>query len=263
MLELDGERAIPDLMNSNRFTRQLLWEHLERYRFAQGYARDKRVLDIACGSGFGTKMLRDVSGEAVVGVDISNQALDYARARYHADGIVWEHANAESYTGYGKFDVVVSFETIEHLKSPATFVAKVHTDLREGGVFLASTPIVKFSGYDDFHLHVLKEDELRAMFTGAGFRIEEELITSFWCSPLHALHSRVTQSRASLSHWDVPFLEVFKNSFTGLFWESLTLVGRKTSDTTAARPTRGIPGKARRVFSCMLKGTSTFHGKPS
>jgi SAM-dependent methyltransferase len=106
-----------------------LQEHLARYRFAKDHARG-RVLDVACGTGYGTAML------GAVGVDLSLEALRYAR-RHPAPYVAADAARLP----FGRtFDSVVSFETIEHVADPGRFVAECARVLKPGGAFIVSTP---------------------------------------------------------------------------------------------------------------------------
>jgi SAM-dependent methyltransferase len=123
-MTFEEERLVPE-----EAVEASLQEHLARYRFARDHARG-RVLDVACGTGYGTAMLD------AVGVDLSLEALRYARrhpARYVA-------ADAARLPFGRVFDSVVSFETIEHVPDPARFVEECARVLKPGGLFLVSTP---------------------------------------------------------------------------------------------------------------------------
>lgn len=123
-MSFEEERLVPE-----EAVEASLQEHLARYRFAREQARG-RILDVACGTGYGTAML------GAVGVDLSLEALRYARrhpARYVA-------ADAARLPFERSFDAVVSFETIEHVADPERFVAECARVLKPGGVFLVSTP---------------------------------------------------------------------------------------------------------------------------
>lgn len=107
-----------------------LQEHLARYRFARERARG-RVLDVACGTGYGTARLR------AIGVDLSVETLRRAIRRYSASYVA---ADAH-WLPFGRvFDTVVSFETLEHLEDPERFVAECARVLRSPGLLILSTP---------------------------------------------------------------------------------------------------------------------------
>ena len=123
-MSFSSERLVPE-----EAVEASLQEHVARYRFARDLAKG-RILDVACGTGYGTAML------GAVGVDLSIEALRYAR-RHPATYVASDAARLP----FGRsFDAVVSFETIEHVPDPGRFVAECARVLRPGGLFLVSTP---------------------------------------------------------------------------------------------------------------------------
>lgn len=116
-------------------------QHLDRYTYALGFVERKKVLDIACGTGYGTYMLSK-KAEEVVGIDISNEAIQFANSNYGGDNIKYfvQDANDLSSLHEGTFDVVVSFETIEHLKDYDNFLAEIKRILHDDGMLIISTP---------------------------------------------------------------------------------------------------------------------------
>jgi SAM-dependent methyltransferase len=106
-----------------------LQEHLARYRFARQRVSG-RILDVACGTGYGTAML------GAVGVDLSPDAL--RAACRETDRLVRGDALRLPFGGI--FDAVVSFETVEHVADAEGFVAECRRVLRPGGVLVMSTP---------------------------------------------------------------------------------------------------------------------------
>jgi SAM-dependent methyltransferase len=121
---MNGERLDPEAAPEAS-----LQEHLARYRFARERVRG-RILDVACGAGYGTAML------GAVGLDVSSEAL--AQARRETDRLI--RGDALRLPFGGTFDAVVSFETVEHVADPEGFVAECRRVLRPGGLLVMSTP---------------------------------------------------------------------------------------------------------------------------
>jgi SAM-dependent methyltransferase len=115
-------------------------EHLARYEFASSFVKGKNVLDVACGTGYGAAMLMSAGATDVCGVDLSREAIEAATRNYAASGIRFIVGNAEEFSLSERFDVVVSFETIEHLPNPEKFLSNVVDHLVPDGTFLVSTP---------------------------------------------------------------------------------------------------------------------------
>ena len=116
--------------------------HTARYRYAQEFVVGKAVLDIACGTGYGCAILRSAGAASVRGIDISGEAIEFASHNYADPGIVFEVGNAEALSQLQNesFDIVTSFETIEHLPNVDPYLAEIWRVLRPGGMYLVSTP---------------------------------------------------------------------------------------------------------------------------
>jgi len=105
---------------------QIKPDHIKRYRFAASRIQHgSTVLDIACGCGYGSRILHDARLKTT-GIDISSEAIEYAIHNYN--GPSYLQAKAED-LGDLSFDAVVSFETLEHLKEPEKLLAKIKTEL--------------------------------------------------------------------------------------------------------------------------------------
>jgi 2-polyprenyl-3-methyl-5-hydroxy-6-metoxy-1,4-benzoquinol methylase len=117
-------------------------EHLARYRFASQLVEGKQVADIACGTGYGTQMLARSGARNVHGVDISEEAVEFCQEHNNAPNATYSVANAQKLTTISDntFDIVVSFETIEHLTGVEAYLDEMARILRPGGTFLVSTP---------------------------------------------------------------------------------------------------------------------------
>jgi SAM-dependent methyltransferase len=180
----------------------LLAEHLARYRFAAGYTAGQRVLDIACGAGYGSAVLCD-QGEAreVVGGDLADEALACARQHWSRPGVQWLRVDATRLAfPDASFDVVCSFETIEHLPDWPSYLIEVHRVLRAGGTFLVSTPNRAMSaGLNPFHVREFTLPEFREAL-GRHFRVEAMLGQCFGTRPLigRAFHALLAADRWQL-----------------------------------------------------------------
>lgn len=157
-LEYTGERMVPERSDARTF-----WEHVYRYRFAAQFVRGRRVLDIACGEGYGTAALASAGAAHVIGVDVDESACAHARDKYHVD------ARAGSAKQIplpdGAVDVVVSFETIEHVENPDGFLDECRRVLAAGGRLIVSTPnrdVFHQAGrYNDFHRSEMTVEEFQ------------------------------------------------------------------------------------------------------
>lgn len=118
-----------------------LYEHIGRYVFAARFVEGKAILDIACGSGYGSGYLINKGAKKVVGADYSEETIEYARLHYQKDGLSFLCSDAQQMQfPDNSFDVVVSFETIEHLERYEDFLKECKRMLKDGGIFICSTP---------------------------------------------------------------------------------------------------------------------------
>ena len=135
-LEWTGERYIP-----GEGGEALALEHQHRYAFAADFCLGQRVLDLGCGEGYGSRLLRGREPEFVVSVDISRAAVDNAVA--DSGNVVGLGAVVDAeclpFRDHA-FDLVVCFEVIEHVMRPASLVDEVRRVLNPSGMLLVSTP---------------------------------------------------------------------------------------------------------------------------
>jgi 2-polyprenyl-3-methyl-5-hydroxy-6-metoxy-1,4-benzoquinol methylase len=116
-------------------------EHVGRYLFAATFAEGMRVLDAACGTGYGSYCLALGRARRVDGLEISREAVAYAGSRYRRDNLHFSSGDAARMPyRSGSFDLIISFETIEHLQDPEGYLAECKRVLKPGSTYIVSTP---------------------------------------------------------------------------------------------------------------------------
>jgi 2-polyprenyl-3-methyl-5-hydroxy-6-metoxy-1,4-benzoquinol methylase len=136
-LELTGERTLPDVPAENYWFRR----HLAVYEWITARVAGRRVIDMACGEGYGSDLLASRAA-SVVGLDANPEAYEHARARYVRDNLRFERGMVENYGDPGSFDGVVFLQTIEHVIDPRAVLEHMRSLLTLGGVLYVSTPNV-------------------------------------------------------------------------------------------------------------------------
>jgi 2-polyprenyl-3-methyl-5-hydroxy-6-metoxy-1,4-benzoquinol methylase len=134
-LSLTGERTLPDVPEENYWYRR----HLVVYEWIAERVSGRRVLDMACGEGYGSATLARRAA-SVVGVDANPEAFEHARLRYTDANLSFERSLVETYGEPGSFDAVVFLQTIEHVQDPVAVLEHFRTLLAPGGVAYVSTP---------------------------------------------------------------------------------------------------------------------------
>lgn len=136
-LSLTGERTLPDVPAENYWYQR----HLVVYEWIAERVRDARVLDMACGEGYGSAVLARAAAR-VVGLDANPEAHEHARLRYTAPNLSFERGMVENYGEPGSFDAVVFLQTIEHVIDPPAVLGHMRSLLAAGGTLYVSTPNV-------------------------------------------------------------------------------------------------------------------------
>jgi O-antigen biosynthesis protein len=159
-----GERLMTDNQTETAI------EHLHRYALACELATGLHVLDIACGEGYGSNLLAGYA-KSVVGVDVAADAVAHAAIKYRRQNLRYAHGSATAVPlPDAAVDLVVSFETIEHLREHDEMLSELRRVLRPGGRLIISSPDRRYyseaTGHmNPFHLRELSRDEFRELIT--------------------------------------------------------------------------------------------------
>ncbi|MGH3720964.1 MAG: glycosyltransferase [Pseudonocardiaceae bacterium] len=168
-IEWTGERCVPwteDL--------QVVYEHYHRYALAARFSTGARVLDLACGEGYGPALLATQARE-VVGVDLDPLTVQHAAAHYRRDNLhftVGSMIDPTLLAGAEPFEVITCFEALEHVAEQDTLMAVVARLLAPGGLFLTSTPDVDVYSHEHgndnpFHVRELSEPDFQALLASS------------------------------------------------------------------------------------------------
>lgn len=177
MPEVDRRRVFgetpesPERIAPGYFPGHVEAEHLARYRWAASGVRGRSVLDVACGTGYGSATLLAAGARSVCAVDVSAAALAFARETYPRAAYVLSDALALPFRA-ASVDVVVSLETIEHLHDGRRFLAALRAILRHGGMLFVSSPNAPMMGKPNpYHVHEMDLDEITGLLRATGFRV--------------------------------------------------------------------------------------------
>ncbi len=205
------ERLVPDRLSENDATgTDTLRLHIERYRFAARYARPGRLLDMACGVGYGTRLLVDECPRiTATGVDISEHAVGYANEHYRAERVAFAVHDAMQYADPDGFDTIVSLETIEHVPDPPGLIRHLFDLLKPGGVLVGSVPITPSVDVNPHHLHDFTQSSFRRLFLNLGLTELASFQQVQWFNPLPILsrseaRTRDLRSNLLLYYWKNP-----------------------------------------------------------
>jgi SAM-dependent methyltransferase len=194
-LHLTGERTLPDVPEENYWYRR----HLVVYEWIAQRAHGRRVVDLACGEGYGSAVLGRTAA-SVVGVDANPDAFEHARLKYTGPNVTFERAMIETWTG--DVDCVVLLQTIEHVQDPDAVLERLRVLIGPDGVAYVSTPNVltlapagaQRSG-NPWHVREYRPDDYRALCARHFGRVD--LLGLF-----HARKLRLHQLAIEHAGWD-------------------------------------------------------------
>jgi 2-polyprenyl-3-methyl-5-hydroxy-6-metoxy-1,4-benzoquinol methylase len=165
-LKLTGERTLPDVPEENYW----FCRHLAVYNWIAARAAGLRVVDLACGEGYGSAVLAQTA-QSVVGVDANPDAYEHARLKYRAENLVFDRALVGEWAG--DVDCVVFLQTIEHIEDPTGLLAHIRGLIEPNGVAYISTPNVLTlapagaeKSDNPWHIREYRAEEFRALCAG-------------------------------------------------------------------------------------------------
>lgn len=158
-----GERFLPEECQG-----EIAMEHFQRYQFAKQLIKNKKVLDSACGEGYGSSLLAQEAG-CVVGLDLDEEVIKKAGQKYGNEKLSFHAGSIEKLPFEdASFDAVVSYETIEHVPAEIqkNFLSEIRRVLKPGGMLIMSTPnkavyTDRVKGQNPFHIKEFYVKEYR------------------------------------------------------------------------------------------------------
>ena len=151
-----GERAIPWEKKTGP---GVMIPHIMRYAWASMYAWDKSIVDLCCGSGYGSYLLSWVANH-VTGIDISMPAIEYAQNKFSAGNLAYHMGDVTDPSQHVPADLYIAFECLEHLDDPSALIERINKPL------IWSMPIELPS---KFHKRKYSIDEICQLMNGSDF----------------------------------------------------------------------------------------------
>ncbi|MBU1701980.1 MAG: class I SAM-dependent methyltransferase [Candidatus Eisenbacteria bacterium] len=177
--EFTGEFFIP-----GKSGERIEADHMERYRFASGFAQGRTVLDIACGVGFSAPLFLAAGAARYVGVDLNEQLIQYAARTYGSEKARFVAGDICTYEDGERYDLVVCYETIEHIKDYRSALGNLYHLLNTDGVLIISSPHRLITSpransltdkpSNEFHIQEFTPEELLPELKAAGFSTLEQ-----------------------------------------------------------------------------------------
>lgn len=171
-LSLTGERTLPDVPEENYW----FCRHLAVYNWIAQRVKGLRVVDLACGEGYGSAVLAETA-QSVIGVDANPDAYEHARLKYSSENLSFERALVQTWRG--DVDCVVFLQTIEHIEEPAELLASIRELIAPNGVAYISTPNVLTlapagaeKSDNPWHVREYRADEFQELCAGEFEHVE-------------------------------------------------------------------------------------------
>lgn len=217
-----GERLVPEIMGQDAASQKLIDYSYKNYEIAAQAVAGRRVLDLACGTGYGGPVLAQAGAAKVVCVDICPQTVEYARQRHSFGNLQYLCGDAEKFEWPEPFEVICSFETLEHLKAPQSFLERLRNLLVADGRLFLSVPLGETRHWDPYHLHAFERNQIFAMLQKADFEVDlyRDDVWGMTRAELAQMSKRFPDAQPSLANlflsgrgWRVLADYIFRNGF--------------------------------------------------
>ncbi len=224
-LEKTGERVIVDKYLSSRNEYFIYQCHMATYQFAVPYVTNKKVLEFGCGSGYGSDYISGYCSD-ITAVDISNSAIEFAKEKFKKKNLSFDKIEDIEKTPLkfddNIFDIVISFQVIEHLSDDHAFLSELFRVLKKGGILLLATPdkthrIFSFQKpWNRYHIREYSMSELKS-------RISEyfQVVDGYYMSARKDLIDMEITRTKKLRVLTLPFTLFFVPEFIRIFFITL------------------------------------------
>ncbi len=168
-----GERILLE-----KETPLMIARHFCAYRFAKSLVSGKEVLDIGCGEGYGSDFMAGYA-KSVLGIDYDKAIVDYAKNKYHKAELGFSVLDIKNLDSLGrKFDVICSFQNIEHIQDTGELLKNISGLLNDNGIFICSTCNIKDASpgskeaFNRFHVKEYLVSEFKELLEGQFNRVK-------------------------------------------------------------------------------------------
>jgi len=209
-------------------------EHIGRYLFVKDFLKAQQIakyaMDIACGYGYGAEILSEVCND-VIAIDTNPDVIEYLENNYSQHPkikIYQKDLDSSDITGF-RFqhnppNIIVSFETLEHLLSPQKIVEQFSKILQKNGYLFVSIPNDTFESIDkngnpvsQFHHHSISKEEMEELLTINGFEIIQKLGQATM-NKLMRWENRLFKKKRISEKWsDLPLLHDKNNIYSAAY----------------------------------------------
>ena len=168
-LKKTGERVIEKEYMKCRSEYFIYMCHVATYNFVIPYVKGKNILEFGCGSGYGSHILADHC-QHITAVDISSESILYAQDNYKSENLVFKQiSNIENHPlefDDDSFDVIISFQVIEHLSNDKAYINQLYRVLKENGKIIIVTPNKTYRLYSfqkPWNMYHIKEYNMKEL----------------------------------------------------------------------------------------------------